>query len=46
MKKLLITLTATLLCAGAFAQGKLQFINNTDNLIYFATDTTHDFAAG
>ncbi len=38
MKKLLITLTATLVCAGAFGQGKLAFMNNTDQLIYFSTD--------
>ena len=40
MKKLLITATVTLVCVGAFAQGKLQFINNLDNLIYFTTDTS------
>jgi hypothetical protein len=39
MKKLLLTLTATLLCAGAFGQGKLAFDINFDNLIYFTTDT-------
>jgi hypothetical protein len=39
MKRLLITMTAALLYVGAFAQGKLQFMNNTDNLIYFTTDT-------
>jgi len=37
MKKLLITATVTLVCVGAFAQGKLQFQNNIDNLIYFST---------
>jgi hypothetical protein len=40
MKKLLITMTVTLVCVGAFAQGKLAFQNNSDNLIYFTTDTT------
>ena len=39
MKKLLLTLTATLLCAGAFGQGKLTFGIHSDNLIYFTTDT-------
>ena len=40
MKKLLITMTATLLCAGAFGQGKLTFAIDTSRLIYFTTDTT------
>lgn len=40
MKKLLVTAVVTLVCVGAFAQGKLAFINSTDNLIYFTTDTT------
>jgi hypothetical protein len=40
MKKLLVTAAMTLVCVGAFAQGKLQFINNIDNLIYFSTDTS------
>jgi hypothetical protein len=46
MKKLILTLTAALLCAGAFGQGKLAFDNSNDygsgvwtHLIYFATDT-------
>jgi len=34
-----------LVCVGAFAQGKLQFFNNIDNLIYFTTDTTKLVAA-
>ena len=38
MKKLLLTTTLTLVCAGAFSQGKLSFFNNSDNLIYFTTD--------
>jgi hypothetical protein len=38
MKNLLITIMATLVCVAAFAQGKLQFMNNTDNLIYFTSD--------
>jgi len=40
MKKLLLTLTATLVCAGAFAQGKLAFQLNTTGIIYFTTDKT------
>jgi hypothetical protein len=39
MKNLLITIMATLVCVAAFGQGKLQFMNNTDNLIYFTTNT-------
>ena len=39
MKNLLITITATLACVGAFAQGKLSFDINSDNLIYITTDT-------
>ncbi len=38
MKKLLITLTATLLCAGAFGQGKLSFDIDENHLIYFSAD--------
>ena len=38
MKKLVLTLTATLVCLGAFAQGKLAFVNNNDQLIYFSYD--------
>ena len=34
-----------LVCVGVFAQGKLQFANNIDNLIYFTTDTTQLAAA-
>jgi hypothetical protein len=40
MKKLLIVAAATLVSVGAFAQGKLLFDVNSDNLIYFTTDTT------
>jgi hypothetical protein len=39
VKNLLITITATLVCVAAFGQGKLEFMNNTDNLIYFTTGT-------
>jgi hypothetical protein len=45
MKKLLIGATTMLVCVGVFAQGKLQFINNIDNLIYFTTDSTKLAAA-
>jgi len=40
MKKLLLTLTATLVCTGVFAQGKMVFQVNTTQLIYFTTDKT------
>jgi hypothetical protein len=40
MKKLLLTAVATLVCVGAFAQGKLLFDINANNLIYITTDTT------
>jgi hypothetical protein len=40
MKKSLLTLTATLLCVGAFGQGRLSFEIDTSHLIYFTTDTT------
>lgn len=40
MKKLLLIAAATLVCAGAFAQGKLSFQVNSDNLIYITTDVT------
>jgi hypothetical protein len=39
VKNLLITITATLACVGAFAQGKLRFDINSDNLIYITSDT-------
>jgi hypothetical protein len=40
MKKLLLTMTAALVCVGAFGQGKLAFQLYTTGLIYFTTDTT------
>jgi MYXO-CTERM domain-containing protein len=40
MKKLLIVAAATLVSVGAFAQGKLLFDLNSDNLIYITTDVT------
>lgn len=46
MKKLILTMSAALVCVGAFGQGKINF-QNADNLhlIYFTTDTTK-LAAG
>jgi len=41
MKKLLLTAAATLVCAGAFAQGSVTFAINADNVIYFTTDVAH-----
>jgi hypothetical protein len=39
MKNLLITITATLVCVGAYGQGKLAFMtDDLQHLIYFATD--------
>jgi len=40
MKKLLLVAAATLVGVGAFAQGKLQFIVDSDNLIYLTTATS------
>jgi len=45
MKKLLLVAAATLVCVGAFAQGKLSFDINSNNLIYITTDTTKMLAA-
>lgn len=45
MKKLFIAVAATMICVGAFAQGKLSFAINTDNLIYFSTDKAQLAAA-
>ena len=40
MKKLVLTLTAlTLVSAGAFAQGKIRFVNDSVHLVYMTTDT-------
>lgn len=35
MKKLVLTLTATLVCLGAFAQGKVSFQNDSTRLAFF-----------
>jgi hypothetical protein len=46
MKKLLVTITAMLVCVGAYGQGKLAFANGNEHeghLIYFTTDTTKLF---
>src|SRR5258705_6914117 len=40
MKKLVLTLTATLACAAAFAQGKVAFANNSLHLVYYSTDSS------
>ena len=40
MKKLLLVAAATLVSVGAFAQGKLSFDINSDNLIYLTTATS------
>jgi len=37
MKKLLVTVTAALVCVGAFAQGKVQFANDSLHLVYYST---------
>jgi len=38
MKKLILTLTASLACVAAFAQGKIAFANDSVHLVYYATD--------
>src|SRR5258706_11958837 len=40
MKKILVTLTATLVCLGAFAQGRVTFNNDSLHLVYYTTDPT------
>ena len=40
MKKLIIVAAVTLVSVGAFAQGKLKFLVDSDNLIYITTDTS------
>jgi len=39
MKKLVLTVTASLACLAAFAQGKINFNNDSLHLIYFTSDT-------
>jgi hypothetical protein len=41
MKKLLLTSALALVCAGAFAQGKITFLNDSLHLVYYTTDTKH-----
>jgi hypothetical protein len=38
MKKLLLTLTASLACLGAFAQGKILFTTDSLHLVYYSAD--------
>lgn len=40
MKKLLLTLTATMACVAAFAQGKVTFQGDSLHLVYFTTDSS------
>src|SRR5882762_4996049 len=40
MKKLILTLTASLACVAAFAQGRITFGNDSLHLVYFTTDTS------
>jgi len=45
MKKTLVTLTATLACVAAFAQGKVGFQNDSLHLVYFNPDPSKVLAA-
>jgi len=38
MKKLVLTSAIALACVGAFAQGKVRFVNDSVHLLYFTTD--------
>jgi len=38
MKKLILTVTASLACVAAFAQGKISFANDSLHLVYYSTD--------
>jgi len=40
MKKLILTCTVALACVGAFAQGKVRFVNDSVHLLYFTTDAS------
>jgi hypothetical protein len=40
MKKLILTVTASLACLAAFAQGKINFGNDSLHLVYYTTDTS------
>jgi hypothetical protein len=39
MKKLFLTVALTAVCAGAFAQGKVVFVNDSTHVYYMSTDT-------
>jgi hypothetical protein len=38
MKRAILTITATLACVAAFAQGKVTFLNDSLHLVYFCPD--------
>jgi hypothetical protein len=40
MKKLILTVTASLACLAAFAQGKISFANDSLHLVYYTTDVS------
>lgn len=40
MKKTLVTITATLVCLGALAQGRVNFNNDSLHLVYYTTDSS------
>jgi len=40
MKKLVLTVTVSLACVAAFAQGKVRFENDSLHLLYFSTDSS------
>jgi hypothetical protein len=42
MKKLIATLTAALVCLGAFAQGKIGFQNDSNHLVYYGIGTPYE----
>lgn len=44
MKKTLLTLALTAICAGAFAQGKINMVNDSTRLIYMASTAAADAA--
>lgn len=46
MKKLVLTLTATLACVAAFAQGKLTFANDSLHLIYYGAGALNGDTVG
>ncbi|MEI2722205.1 MAG: hypothetical protein V9H26_01305 [Verrucomicrobiota bacterium] len=40
MKKTLLTLALTAVCVGAFAQGKINVLNDANHAVYFASDNS------